>query len=360
MYSSQFLDLVYEAAFMTDQWQRILDRLAAGSNALGSILLANSVNVRNRSVASASLDDLVEQAPKWEAINTRSKLLVTLPDSEFHSDADHFSEQQMAEDWFYRDHLWPLGLGYAAATSIHVPNGDTLIFSVERQRENGPFERGQVDSLTQIRPHLARSAMMASRLAFQQASTMTATLSAVGLPCAVIGENGTVIAMNAEMEALGPRIRTGAGNRVSLAHAPANALLQDILEPMGRGLLPAFQSIPIAATDDEAALVLHLLPIRRNARDVFSRSTAILTATPVGKYGAPDVRVICGLFDLTPGEARVAREIAIGTSIEEIARKTDLSVHTVRTYLKLIYSKTGTSRQAQLTALLAGLATPKT
>jgi DNA-binding CsgD family transcriptional regulator len=67
------------------------------------------------------------------------------------------------------------------------------------------------------------------------------------------------------------------------------------------------------------------------------------------------MRVLSGLFDLTPGEARVARELASGASLEAVAIKLGLKLETVRTYLKRIFQKTGTRRQAELTRMLSGL-----
>ena len=81
---------------------------------------------------------------------------------------------------------------------------------------------------------------------------------------------------------------------------------------------PRVQSLPMAATPDAPAMVLHVLPVRRSARDIFSRGLAVVLATPVGPGGPPSIGVLSGLFDLTPGEARVARELASGAGIETV------------------------------------------
>jgi len=75
----------------------------------------------------------------------------------------------------------------------------------------------------------------------------------------------------------------------------------------------------------------------------------------VGVVGLPEMRVLCGLFDLTPAEARLAREVAVGASMETAAATLGLSIETVRTYLKRVMAKTGTRRQAELAVLLSGL-----
>ena len=67
------------------------------------------------------------------------------------------------------------------------------------------------------------------------------------------------------------------------------------------------------------------------------------------------MRVLSGLFDLSPAEVRVAREIAQATTVEQTAAKLGVTVETVRTHLKRVMLKTGTNRQAELVKVLMGV-----
>ena len=62
--------------------------------------------------------------------------------------------------------------------------------------------------------------------------------------------------------------------------------------------------------------------------------------------------IIGPLFDLTSSESRLAAEIASGATLDMAAENLGLTVSTVRTYLKQIFSKTDTSRQAELVRLI--------
>lgn len=62
--------------------------------------------------------------------------------------------------------------------------------------------------------------------------------------------------------------------------------------------------------------------------------------------------IIGPLFDLTRSESRLAAEIASGATLDMAAENLGLTVSTVRTYLKQIFLKTGTSRQAELVRLI--------
>ncbi len=57
-------------------------------------------------------------------------------------------------------------------------------------------------------------------------------------------------------------------------------------------------------------------------------------------------------FGLTRREAAVAREIALGHSVEEAAAALRVGRETIRTHLKALYAKTGTSSQAGLVRVL--------
>jgi DNA-binding CsgD family transcriptional regulator len=65
------------------------------------------------------------------------------------------------------------------------------------------------------------------------------------------------------------------------------------------------------------------------------------------------------LFDLTPAEARVARSIASGKTIESIATDGGVSRETVRSHVRSVLAKTGCDRQAEIVALLTGIVRPR-
>lgn len=78
---------------------------------------------------------------------------------------------------------------------------------------------------------------------------------------------------------------------------------------------------------------------------VFVREPAAATAS------APALQQ---LFDLTPSEAAVAKALAEGGSLEQIAQSQHVSVNTVKTHIHHVYRKTATSRQGELIALIHG------
>ena len=63
------------------------------------------------------------------------------------------------------------------------------------------------------------------------------------------------------------------------------------------------------------------------------------------------------LFDLTAAEARVARSLTMGQTVEEIASEKGVSPHTVRTQVRAVLEKTGSRRPVDVMTLLGGFGT---
>ena len=115
------------------------------------------------------------------------------------------------------------------------------------------------------------------------------------------------------------------------------------------------RSFPLRDADDKAAMVAHIIPIRRSALEIFAGSYALLVLTPVAAPTAPPIELMRSLFDLTPSEARVARGLAAGETLEEIAANGGVAISTVRSQLRQVLEKTGCTRQAEVVSLLANV-----
>jgi DNA-binding CsgD family transcriptional regulator len=71
-----------------------------------------------------------------------------------------------------------------------------------------------------------------------------------------------------------------------------------------------------------------------------------------GLAGLPEVTRLRAEFGLTKAEARLALRLAEGASLTSAAEAFDVKLTTIRSQLQQVFAKTGTSRQAELVALL--------
>jgi DNA-binding CsgD family transcriptional regulator len=245
------------------------------------------------------------------------------------------------------------------ATAIPIPTGENVIFVLSRRMERGPFERASADRLDQLRPHLARSVLISARLQLERARVAGEALAALGVPALVLNETGKVLAANPLIEALTGFVRWRAFDRVSLKDKGADQLLRDAVATIDSESKPEVRSFPVRDAEAEATMVAHVIPIRLSARDIFVRCFAILALTPMTRPQAPPVELVQSLFDLTPAEARVARSLASGKTVEAIATEGGVSLNTVRTHVRHVLAKTGCERQAEVVALLTGITQPR-
>ena len=268
---------------------------------------------------------------------------------------DFWTADQLDDNPIYRDFFRPRGLGWSAGTGLQMPTGDRIVFSIEREHSRGPIERERVAALNELRSHLARSAFISARLGLQRAKGATEALTAMGLPALLLGHDGTVIEANHLMEDLPDHLQWRARNRIALTDGRANDLLWTALAALDTDPDFSVRSFPLRDADDKAVLVVHVVPIRRSAHDIFTGSFALLVVTPVSAPAAPPIELMRSLFDLTPSEARVARGLAVGETLEGIAASGGVAISTVRSQLRQVLEKTGCARQAEVVSLLANV-----
>jgi DNA-binding CsgD family transcriptional regulator len=347
------LDRIYEAAAVPETWPEVFEQLAGMIYSRHMALMSLDVDRRITYVATEAYRPVAERyangSNRYD--NPRPRRALATGHAGFLSDLDLQSRDELDSDPIYRELVYPAGLTQTAGTVIPVPTGDILVFDVARNADHGVFSREEMGLLDAYRPHLARAALIAHRLGLRAARGATEALQVVGLPGAALTASGRLVVANPLFERLAPRVSSGAFDRVQFASRSANEALKHALAATGLG---GTRSIPIPAEDGEPALIAHLVPIRRGARDIFAAADILLVLTAVVAPNAPLTEMLHGLFDLTPAEAKVARGLAAGLSVEEISLRGAISRETVRTQLKGVMAKTATSRQADLVRLLAG------
>jgi DNA-binding CsgD family transcriptional regulator len=351
-------DRIYEAAVMPELWPEVLDLLGSRSGSLGGVLFSANAAGLQQWVSSPSLTGIMSSfvGDGWTARNSRlanglRKGLAFVP--RFLTEADLFDEGECDRDPFYTEFLRPRGVGWSAGTLVALPHGDTLTFSIERATEKGPMPAAALGLLDSSRPHLARAAMIAARLSFERARTAVDTLAALGLAACAVSPVGTVLVANSEFDAEQNYWTTRGGGRIALADRRADRQLEAALATIESG--SGVRSLPLLAENGGPPAVLHLVPVRRGAHDVFTQASGILVLTKASRAPTHGTSLLQALFDLSATEAQVAARISAGETAEQIAAADGKSVGTVRNQLKSVLAKTGCRRQVDLARLLVQL-----
>lgn len=93
--------------------------------------------------------------------------------------------------------------------------------------------------------------------------------------------------------------------------------------------------------------VLHLSPIHR-----FGAPLAIAVISDSDTRSAESEGFLASLYGLTPAQARLARGLLDGETLETLSRRDAVSRNTLRAHLVQLFAKTDTHRQAELVCRL--------
>lgn len=106
------------------------------------------------------------------------------------------------------------------------------------------------------------------------------------------------------------------------------------------------------------SLTLMRMPAKQSktSADNNSKTPIILClVAPLDKRRFATARQLMDLFGLTAAEARLARGLCQGDSLEEYAQDQGVCLTTVKTQLRAVLAKTGTERQGALIRLIAAI-----
>lgn len=350
--TDELISRIYEAATLPELWPDVLGDVAEYGGAEDALFFSIVDGVQHM----LGTPNIVSQADDWNGggwalRSDRPDRIAKARHHGFITDLDVYTMDEIDNHPVYQEWLIPRGWGWGIGTSIPVPSGEQVFFTLERAWSRGPAGSLEVARMDALRPHLARSAVMSARLQQERARSATNVLELVGLPACVLNGAGRAIAMNPGCEALLPdTIRDG---RVfGLVNATSQRLFEGARTSLHAVSDRTPRSIPITGTEQRPPMVVHLLPVERAARDLFGAFSAIVVFTALTIGHSPSNDVLAGLFDLTAAEARVASRVASLSTIPEIAAALGLTRETVRTQLRAVFSKTGTHRQTDLAALL--------
>jgi DNA-binding CsgD family transcriptional regulator len=358
--TDDLIDRIYESSFVPELWPGILDALSNIAGARGGVLFAAHSKVLNWT-ASANLAETFKAYVEdgWLRRCTRRACWLAHTHPGFLVEHDVWKQEELESNPIYRDFLMPRGLGWSAGMALPMPTGDNIVFSLERDFAKGPVERERIGILDGLRPHLSRSALVSARLRLEHARGAADTLALIGLPAVVLDQDGAVVWANRLAESLLDFVRWRASNRVAFVDSAANALLCEAIREPAASAERSIQSFPVRNAEGTSTRVAHVLPVRGTAQDIFERCKTVVVLTPVTLAQAPPVELVRSLFDLTPAEARVARSLSAGETLDDIAETGGVSRNTVRTQLRGVMEKTGCTRQAELVSLLANLSLPR-
>lgn len=148
-------------------------------------------------------------------------------------------------------------------------------------------------------------------------------------------------------------------NKLRCDEQSQNAKLQAAIAKTAKtGRATTLLLFPLGCSEQRYSLVL----VRLNKRIPSSGSTTEISpdnvlclVAPLDRRRIATANQLMDLFGLSAAEARLARALCHGDSLEEYATDQGLKLPTVKTQLRSIFAKTGTERQSSLVRVLSGV-----
>ena len=269
----------------------------------------------------------------------------------------------------YREFMKPQGLAprWPICNLIHTEEGRPLSGMTIYQREGGrEIDAEDLALLDSLVPHLARAYSIHCQLARvrQERKALTEVIDRLPLGVIFFDAERRAILMNRSVEEIlalddGFRLEDG---RPVLDNARENRVLQACLEAAVRAQprrgSSAGEVMSVTRPSGRRSFPLMVGPLLAAHPDssIDDVKALLFIADPEGGHIGTS-EVLEALYQLTHAEAELVRLIAEGRSLEEVAAERGVTMNTVRSQLKQVFSKTGTSRQGELVHLvLTGVA----
>ncbi|CAN7277802.1 helix-turn-helix transcriptional regulator [Bradyrhizobium sp. LjRoot220] len=345
-----------EAGLDPTRWVQALTSVASASGSFGAVMLPLAGDALPNVPYTENCSIVMEAYFRngWHLQDERMRTVPTLMQRGVADDFDGHSVDEIAKHPYYQEFLAPHRLRWYAGVKIAC--GDDLwAVALQRTIDQGPFTAEEKEELAQISSRLSTGAAIARALSASAATGALEAFEMSGTAVVLLNRHGHVFKANASAERLlvdDVQIVTGQLTaRDTRATTALNRAIHNLLwRPTGG--LSAPVALPRAAGRPLLAYPARLSSSTANA--LADCQAMVILIDPDSRSPTPEMNLRT-LFRLTQAEARLATQLALGESLENVADQFGIGKETARSQLKSIFAKTGVHRQAELVAVLAKL-----
>jgi DNA-binding CsgD family transcriptional regulator len=224
--------------------------------------------------------------------------------------------------------------------------------------EGDPFSPADLGIAQDLLRHLHRARALTARLGLQatEAGIYSSVLDRLAVGAIFLDARGQILrrtGLAAELLTQRDGLREIRGAVAATSGADDRRLqgaIRAVLDP--RGAEPV-QPVTLVVSRTEGGFGLGLIvqPLAQGPGDPDDAVAVILIRDP-DRGGTPEKAMLRVLFDLTPAEAELARNLTLGASLDEAAAALSISRNTARAHLRAIFSKSGITRQTEMMRLM--------
>lgn len=356
---------LYAAPGRPEGWQAFLLELCNALDGSAASFIAHDTEVHRGNIALTARTDPValrEYNDYWWRFDpwAHSPTSGALISGTVVSGEQLISHPDVQRTAYYNEFGRRYDITRSLAGMIEVRRGVLSCLSVNRSDARGTFSADDRSLFEALMPHLRCALELHRRLASAEALAADAmgALDALTYGVIFLDAHGCVLHANrfaAELLRHKDGLTTDAQFLRAATVEDTDALRRAIALAVGTsgGSRTSAGSLVLLGRSSQRPLRALAAPVswKRSLLVPATAAAMVLIGDPE-KSPRPSEEELRERFDLTPAEARLARGLADGLSLEQAASHFDLRVGTVRTRLKSIFEKTGTHRQTDLIRLL--------
>lgn len=266
---------------------------------------------------------------------------------------------------FYRGWLRPQHLHHCVLAALFQGAGTASFLLALRPLEQTPFDAADKRRLSSLLPELRCAYELGLRFAANRsrAEIMKEALETLPEAILIVDRDGYPIFVNKAAELLLARkdgLTLASGVLVASSGQETRELRQLLQAMTGCGTERSSAGADMLLSRPSGAppLIMRVAPVPHTSIDDAGRTSGVALVF-VRQIDPPTfVQRLCGYYQMTPAEARLAALILKGHSLVAAASELRITKNTARTHMKRIYLKTATHRQVDLIRLLASAEPP--
>ncbi len=353
----RLVELIDEAAADPSLWPVFLQSYAQAIAAKSTLLQVHYFS-EHRSEILACSGLLPKQEEQYDRYYSR---LNVWRESGFHVfvqgrvvvDAELCPREELKRSEFYNDYLRRLGCAYSMGGTILRDRKTAMNLTSLRE---GPWDEKARQFSESLLPHLKRATTMQRRLAVLEAGGILLDQHELGI--VMLAADRKAVYVNKSADAIFNR-RDGLAlfaDALVASNPQANTMLQGAINCAlsHERSIDCPEVVPVPQASLMGSYYVFVGPIRERLAPFVGLplpAVVVLIFDP-GDQRPASAGLFQKIYGLTAREAQIARGLCDGKALETIANEMKMTYETARTHLKRIFSKTGTSRQAELVAQL--------
>lgn len=347
-------------------WQTFLLHLCAALDGSAASFISHDVLTGNGGISVTARTDpeaLALYQQHWHSLDpwAHSPRAARLASGAVVSGEQLVGRSEVRRTLYYQDFARRYGIGQCLAGMIEVSAQAFSCLSINGDDRRRAFDATDVAMLSALMPDFQRALDLHRRLEGAHIVAAGASAAFDALPhgvmlvspsCRILATNRVadeilrahdgLTATRGELRGVTPSITGRVREAVKAAVAIRNG-----------GAVSTKTTFAVTRPSGKRSLSLLVAPLPHVRTTLMHDAAvaAIIVSDPE-RHSAPDAAAIGILLDLTPAESRLVHGLATGLGLDEAAARCGIRRETARTYLRTIFHKTGTHRQAELVRLV--------